>query len=165
MLEFLPEKLFLDGEYDTIISRLYALFSADFKDNSVYYKQLPVVYDDRKIDSEYEEGFWHIITRQNEASSDRLLDYKRAKRISWIRPLIEHSDDKRLLKWVANSTDKRGNQVIKTMVWYREEKYLVVLKEIPNKYFLTTAFYVTGEGYERKLLRQYESAKKKGPGC
>ena len=161
-LAFLPEKLDLNGTYQEMISALYRVFERDIKHNLIRYKGLPVVFDNRCIDSEYEEGFWHIITK---GKDDRLLDYRRAKRIVWIRPLIEMSDDICLYKWIDNTMDKKGRYVEKTYIWYREGNFLIVLKEIPKKYFLTTAFYITGQREDLYYQRKFERAKKKGPGC
>lgn len=162
-LAFLPPKLVLNGTFEEATALLYSIFERDIKHRPLRYNNLFVVFDDRKIDSEYEEGFWHIITRGS--GGDRLMDYKRAKRITWLRPLIENADEPQLHKWVDNEMDKRGRYVEKTYIWYREGNYLIVLKEIPRKYFLSTAFYVTGDRNDRFYLERFERAKKKGPGC
>ena len=49
-----------------------------------------------------------------------------------------------------------------SQIWHREGRYLVILKEITNRYFLTTAFRVTGENtnYDKNIRMQ-----KKGPEC
>jgi hypothetical protein len=156
---FLPEKLDLNGAFEEIVSLLYSVFERDVKQHKIFYQSLPVVFDDRKIDSEYEEGFWHIITRGK--SDERLLDFKRAKRIVWLRPLIHNSEHPELLKWLESDLDKKGQLVRKTCIWYKEGGYLIILKEIPRRYFLTTAFYVTGERNERYYLKKYSEAQKK----
>lgn len=160
-LPFLPEKLDLDGSYDHLIRVLYNAFAADFFDFGIRYNGRLVVCDDRRTDTEFEEGFWHLITRGKE---DRLLDYKRAKRIVWLKPLIENSDNPALHKWTETSVDNRGRGVNKTYIWYREGRYLIVLKEIPHRYFLLTAFHVTGQQKDNYYFRRFQEAQKKGPG-
>lgn len=165
MLEFLPEKSYLDGSFDVIYEKLYRIFEADLIDKPLHYKGRRVQFDKRKIDSPYEEGFWHITTR---GKTERIPDYKRAKRIAWLRPLIEHSNDRRLYKWIEDDTDRRGYRTEKTHIWYREGKYLVVISDTPDRprdYFLVTAFYVTGSRNEEYYLKRYNKAQKKGPEC
>lgn len=162
LLPFLPEELSLNGGYEEILSRLYREFSLRIKSKNFKYKGLPIVFDNRRVNSPYEEGFWHVITRGKDT---RLVDFKRAKRLVWLRPLVENSDAPELYKWIEQDHDKKGKLTTKTYIWYREGRYLIVLKEIPDRYFLTTAFYVTGERNDKYYLRKFEKAQKKGPGC
>lgn len=161
-LPFLPDKLELDGSYDRLIRTLYEVFSRDIFNLDFRYKSRHVICDDRILDTDYEEGFWHLITR---GKGDRLIDYKRAKRMVWIKPLVENADDPHLYKWIEDATDRKGSAVRKTYIWYREGRYLIVLKEIPNRYFLVTAFHVTGPRNDQYYYRKWQTAKKKGPGC
>lgn len=151
----LPEKLDLDGSYEEMMNALYTVFSNDVKNHSLRYNGLRIVFDNRRIDSEYEEGFWHIITR---TQGERLLDYKRAKRLPWLKPIIENPTDEDILLWTETVANKKGRRVNKTYLWYRDGKYLIVLKEIPKKYFLTTAFYVNGTINDQKYWRRYQNA-------
>ncbi|MGD9577673.1 MAG: hypothetical protein AB7Y74_05435 [Syntrophorhabdus sp.] len=163
MLEFLPDKVFIPEPFvfERVVADLYSIFERDIKWGDLEYKNLRVFFDNRSIDSPYEEGFWHVIER---GKGERVLDLKRAKRLPWIKPLIEHSDDPRLLKWVENATDKRGNLQEVTYIYYQEEQYLVILKDRRRGFFLATAFYVTG--FNRQVYCQkFQNAQKKGPGC
>jgi hypothetical protein len=160
MIDILPEKLYLTGSFDEIISRLYCVFVSDIKKYDLRYRNLPIIFDSNKIDSEYEEGFWHIITR---GKDERYIDFKRAKRIPWIKPIIENSDHQNIVKWIESDVDRKGKKIIKTYIWYREGKYLLVLKEIPRRYFLTTAFYVNGQRNDKYYYDKYNKAKKRDP--
>ena len=155
MLEFLPDKLSLDGTYEEMLQILYNTFENDIKTPTFRLNNLPIVFDNRKIDSPFEEGFWHIITRGKE---DRLIDYKRAKRLPWLRPMIENISDSGLLVWIEYDYDRRGKKVKKTYIWYRDGRYIIILKEIPKKYYLTTAFYVNGARNDKYYFRKYEKA-------
>ncbi len=161
MLEFLPEKLNLEGTFEEIVKSLYSIFERDIRSKSFTYKSLPVIFDNNKIDSEFEEGFWHVITRGRE---EREIDFNRAKRLPWLRPIVENTNHPEILLWVEQDTN-RGKIINKTYIWYREGKYLIILKEIPRKYFLTTAFYVNGNRNDRYFYRKYQNALKKGPEC
>ena len=155
MLYFLPEKLDLDSTFAEMVSKLYAVFHNDLINNRLYFKSLPIVFDNRKLDSEYEEGFWHVISR---GKSERLIDYKRAKRLPWLRPIIENASHPEILTWNEQDIDRRGKVINKSYFWYQEGNYLIVLKEIPRRYFLTTAFYVNEGRNERYYQRKYENA-------
>ena len=159
---YLPPKLELDGTYNRLIELLYAVFKHDFLLSRPFFERLPVVVDDRKINSDKEEGFWHIVTRDE--AEGRLLDYKRAKRLPWLRPLIECPPDPDILRWNERSLDqRRGKMVRKHFIWYERGKYLIILKENPHNYFLVTAFYVTGERNYNYFMKKY-LAQKKGTG-
>ncbi|HAF85934.1 MAG TPA: hypothetical protein DCG32_06130 [Sphaerochaeta sp.] len=163
MLEFLPDKVFIPEPFDfkEIVAELYEVFERDIKLGNLKYKGIRVIYDDRKIDSQYEEGFWHVIER---GKNIRTLDLKRAKRLPWVKPLITFSDDPRLLKWTENSIDGKGRLEEVTYIYYEEESYLVILKDKRRGFYLATAYYVVG--YNRQWYREkYEKAQKKGPGC
>ncbi len=157
----LPEKLDLDGSFEEIFAALYTVFKADFIDKRAFYQGLPIVFDNRKVDSEYEEGFWHLVTQ---GKDERIPDFKRAKRIPWIRPIIESQPHDDIRFWMEWDNDKRGRRVQKYYFWYENGSYIVVLKKIPRKYFLTTAFYVTGRRNYIYYKRKHECAQKKGPG-
>ena len=155
----LPPKLDLDGTYERLVALLYGVFERDFIRSRPRFKGLPVVFDDRRIDSEYEEGFWHVITRTE--SEGRVLDYKRAKRLPWLKPLIELGEDADVLRWSEEDIDsRRGKMVRKHFIWYESGEYLIILKEIPGKFFLATAFFVTGSHAHDRYMKKYLSQKK-----
>jgi hypothetical protein len=160
----LLEKLNLDGalEFNELVQKLYTIFRTDFVDSRPYFKALPVFYDNRFKDSPYPEGFWHVITR---GDNERLLDYKRAKRLPWLRPLIQQASNETLCTWKELVLDEAAGHPANTWyIWYKEGDYLAVLRERPGKYFLATAFYVTGDHQRARYMARYEEAKKKGTG-
>jgi hypothetical protein len=61
LLPFLPDTLELDGTYERLLGLLYTRYCEDILDHGLRYKNRPVVADDRLVDSEYEEGFWHVV--------------------------------------------------------------------------------------------------------
>lgn len=161
----LPNKLDLDGELNVkeLFAALFQVFRKDFIDRKPYFKALPVVFDDRKLDSPYPEGFWHVITR---GKGERVIDFKRAKRLPWLKPLILQAGHPDLYTWYEEALDNKVGHSVKTwFIWYEPGAYLVVLKERPNKFFLATAFYVTGVRNHDYYYDKYQlSLKKKGTG-
>ena len=148
----LPEKLELYGTTQENLAKLYGVFRHDLIDQRVQFQGLPVVLDNRIRDNR-EEGFWHLITRQDQPVGRRDIDYKRAKRLPWIRPLIEGHPHPDILAWEADEPNGKGKVVHKHYFWYDQGKYLIVLWKQPGNYFLATAFYVN-EGHDRIRYRE-----------
>ena len=77
---------------------------------------------------------------------DRRMDFKRAKRLPWLKCLIQQWNHPGLRCWSEMEYDESaGHAISKYFIWYVEGSYLAVLKEKPGRYFLVTAFYVTGQ--------------------
>lgn len=158
----LSEKLDLDGTFDELLEKCYEVYSNDFITNKTIFKSLPVTTGRIKDGEKYPSTFWHIISgHEKEITNGRAIDYKRAKRIPWIKPIIENYNDPILLCWKSLEFDKSsGKEIMKYYFWYKEGNYIIVLKEIKTKtikYFLATAFYV----FERNV-EHYKDLYEKG---
>lgn len=90
--DFLPPMINLDGSYEEIIDRLYQVFRRDFMENRARHLERNVTFNG--VIDEFSqgkvEGFWHVITREDATKSNRLIDYQRAERLSWAKPLMEN---------------------------------------------------------------------------
>jgi len=88
---FLPPMLALDGDWDNILARLYSAFEKDFKESRTYHRGIKVIYNGTINDDGLgkEEGFWHVVSKWEENRGERLIDYPRAKRLPWAKPLME----------------------------------------------------------------------------
>lgn len=149
---FIPETLDLNGSWDETLAALYDIFKRDFIERPLYYREWRVFHDRRKDDSGKEEGFWHLITK-NDPKEGRLPDFDRAKRLPWARPLIENLDEKEVVSWDYIE----GNKKIRTYIWLRDHDYVVILEKGKNNIaFIITAFYVDGESRRRNLKKKYE---------
>lgn len=110
-------------------------------------------WDMRKDVDGYEEGFWHLISRTDQGSGDRVPDYRRAERICWCKPLIEHVDEPEVTTWNADHQGK-----VRSYLWLQEEDYVVILAyRASDIAMLVTAYHVDGESTRRKLRRSYDS--------
>jgi len=100
-------------------------------------------YDKRKIDSNKEESFWHLTSRDypikvgSALQKERKPDIKRAERIAWVREIIENHNDDKVTLW----TDKSFTKAARHHLWYNQE-FLVVIEDLNkfNNYNLITAF-------------------------
>lgn len=136
----LPTQIDTNGSWEDVQSRLYECFCSTFKRTpplEVLGKR--VVFDTRTIDSDLEEGFWHVVTKGK--AEDRLFDPPRARRISWIEALLT-SQPEGISRW----SDVHSSGATRLYFWLEAENYVVVLQERKNVLGLVTAFYVEGWG-------------------
>jgi hypothetical protein len=143
----LPAYVDTNGTWEEVRDRLYGHFCGTFKCNPrrrIRGKLL--VFDGRCIDSDLEEGFWHIVTRGKGA--DRLLDTERARRISWLPAMLDGSVPG-LSTWVY--ADAKG--IPRLYYWLEAEKYVVLLEK-PRVVVPVTAYHVDHQGQENDLRRR-----------
>ena len=155
--EWLPAIVSVDGMWDDVLAKLYVLFTTDFKGNQLFLNGIVVWYDRRILEGEkYEEGFWHLITKKDKQTGERLLDNRRAERLPWCRPVIECSDKPEIKIW----NNREGSNKIRTYVWLENFDYVVILEKHNRKFglimFLITAYHLDGESSRRKMRKKYE---------
>ena len=161
-IPWLPEIVCVDGEWEEILGRLYEVFTSDFKRRKLILDSKEVWHDRRKLDGAYEEGFWHLISRKDRYTGDRLLDNRRAERLPWCAPSIQNYSDANIKFWRY----REGNGTINMYVWLFELDYVVILKERrlqqidENKpartvAFLLTAYHLDGPGRRAGFERKY----------
>jgi len=152
---FLPAMLDLDGDWDTILARLYSVFVKDFKGLQTYHRGLKVKYNEtiRADGLGKEEGFWHAVTRLCQDTGERLIDYPRAKRLPWAKPLMESPERPEIKVWqYREGTADRG---LRTYIWLENYNYALVLHKKKYVLYWVSAFYV--ESWKQKdLKRKYE---------
>jgi hypothetical protein len=153
---WLPNILSLDGTWEKTLAMLYTIFAKDFIRADLHFEHRPVWWDKRKSDSQYEDGFWHVISTKNYETGDRIPDYERAKRLPWCAPTITNSDDGEVKCWDYLESD--GG--IRTYLWLEQWDYVVILEKriqrIGEIAFLITAFYVRGNRTREQLKQKYK---------
>lgn len=156
---WLPELIDRNGSWDEIRDRLYAVFTADFIHGHPRYEGLPVWHDRRKLDDDpHEEGFWHLVTKKDRDTGDRLLDTSRAKRLRWCRATIDNANPPDVLVFDY----EEGNGKIRRYLWLHECDYLVVLEKrarggVDRAYSLVTAFFLDGPASKRRIQKKYDN--------
>ena len=151
--DFLPCILELDGGFD----ELYEVFSNDFKRNQVYHDG-EIVFFDRSIlpdGREMEEGFWHVITRKDKITQERLMDYPRAERLPWASPLMQLPADSDIL--IFDYKEGGSRKATRRYIWFKPGGYLLVLQKKGKRYFWITAFYVSGGKNRKYYEKKYEN--------
>ena len=158
MPPWLPPLISTNGNWHEVLTRLYAIFDTDFKKGRPEFQGRIVFWDNRILPGEkYEEGFWHLITRRDAQTGDRLLDPPRAEKVPWCAPTIRHTDDIVVRVWDY----PEGTGKVRTYVWLENSGYLVILEKRKGRTakglaFLVTAYHVDGEDTRRSLKRKYE---------
>jgi len=144
----------LDGSYGDIIERLYGVFRNDFIETRATHLGRDVAYNGviNEFSQGKVEGFWHVITRDDSARTHRLIDYRRAERLPWAKPLMEspYHEDIKFFSHDEGSTRKG----IRHYIWFENGSYLVILKKRKYDYYWITAFYVDEHRrpyFQRKL--------------
>lgn len=153
---FLPPLLDLDGEWDNILSRLYGVFARDFKESQTYHRGVKVIYNGMiKADGlGKEEGFWHVVSRDYNITGERIIDYPRAKRLPWAKPLMESPERQEIKVWqYQEGTADKG---LRIYIWLEKYNYALILQKKKKVFFWVTAFYVES-WKEKELRRKYEN--------
>jgi len=154
---FLPSLLDLDGEWNTILERLYSVFKRDFKESQAYHRGIKVIYNGtiRSDGLGKEEGFWHVVSRDDDKTGERLIDYPRAKRLPWAKPLMESPEIAEIKVWqYQEGTADRG---LRTYIWLEEYNYVLILQRKKHVFYWVTAFYVDSWKKKENLRRKYEN--------
>lgn len=149
---FLPPLLDLDGDWNAILSRLYALFLKDFKESKTYHRGIKVIYNGTVKDDGLgkEEGFWHVVSRNDDKTGERLIDYPRAKRLPWAKPMMESPERSEIKVWqYQEGTADRG---LRTYIWLEEYNYAIILQKKKSVFYWVTAFYV--DSWKKANLRR-----------
>jgi len=150
--DFLPPMINLDGSYEEIIERLYAVFRKDFIENRAKHLGRDVAFNGviNEFNQGKVEGFWHVITRDNSNKTNRLIDYRRAERLPWSKPLMENPHHKEIKFFFYDEGVSRKG--IRHYIWFENGTYLVILKRRKYDYYWITSFHV--DDWRRKYFQK-----------
>jgi hypothetical protein len=131
-----PLLLFNDfgGNWDSYREALYQIF-LDTINNKLTFLGLPVRCRYFQPISDMHRSFWHLITEGPVIDEERIPNFRRCERISWIPHLVTNSADQAILCW----ENKRGANN-NTVLWLPPEKYMIILSKRKEYYLLTTAY-------------------------
>lgn len=155
---FLPPMLNLDGTWENVLSMLYSVFERDFKKSKTYHRAKRVLYDGRLLEDGKgkEEGFWHVISRGDKTTDERMIDCDRARRLPWAKPMMESSPRQELL--VFDHYEGSQDRGIRRYIWLRDFDHVVILQPRRWGYYWITAFYVDLEVKRSQLMAKYKKA-------
>ena len=163
------------------IKELFTIFKKDFIDNETYLtKGTQKYFINVKKDnccpcpfgnSLKPERFWHIITKDEDnyrtrnnpcldiKERNRKYDVARAKRIHWIKIIIDTWQIDSKIKYFYQ---KRGNKV-NLILWHSEKDFLIIIRKESNSFdrFLVSSYMIYRNkirGYEKQLKEYEENA-------
>ncbi len=155
MPPWLPGLIDINGQWDETVRRLYAVFDRDIVAGRPRFRGQPVWHDRRLLDDARPEGFWHLITKDDRDTGERLLDPRRAERIGWCGAIIANSADPA----ITVSDYREGNGRIRTYLWLRDSDYVVILERVVRRgrvvaHLLVTSYYLDGSSGRRSMERR-----------
>lgn len=131
---------------------LYKVFQKDFIESKPCYRSYTVWFFPEKEDGK-EVVFWHLTSRKDNNTGERLPDLRRSERLPWARPMIDNPDKPEVLDWDYEEDDG----TVKTYVWLKDYDYLVILKKYRNgDRRLITSFWIEYQNFRDKLVMKYE---------
>ena len=135
---------------------LYSIFQRDFKDSQPRYNNKDVwFFSDMYSDKEM--IFWHLTTKRDNETGERLPDIRRCERLPWTRPMIDHAKQPEIIAFDY----VEGNGDTKTYVWLKDYDFLVLLKKYKNgSRRLLTSYFIEYPNYRRKIKKKYDKRTK-----
>lgn len=159
-IDWLPDLVEFDGDWQAYCDHINSLFENDFK------KQNRLTFNGQKITFKKHvevDGksatFWHIISSNNSNSGlekDRVPDLDRCARILWPKSILENYKDPSVLHWISPNSKTYDRHIL----WLKSEKYVVIIEERKGYSLLWTAYIVKYKNVERRLQREYDTYKK-----
>src|SRR5512139_343321 len=132
--DFLPPILDLSGSWDDILALLYSLFSRDFKSGAVFHRGRRVIYDGRILADgrAMEEGFWHAVSRGDLRTGERLIDFRRAERLPWAKPLMESQERPEIIVFLHREGQR--DKGVRIYIWLHGYDYVLILQTRKKAY-------------------------------
>lgn len=152
---WLPDRLHYSGDWEGLLENAYAIFERDLKQPPrPTVDGYAVLHDSRFLDSDKEEGFWHVTSSYDHDTGKRLPDVDRLCHVPWIRAIIENVGAPEVCKF---DYVEKGDKT-RTYLWLKELDYVVILEKKRRVAFLVTAFVIKFEGKRRELQKKLEKA-------
>ena len=153
-LSWLPRLLTISPWGANTFDLLYELFHSDFIASRTYYQKSPVGFSRDKEDGK-EKIFWHITTREDKESAQRLADFRRCERLPWLKAILENAHDSAILNW----EDIGDDGTTRVYVWLKDYDYIAIMKRTKKGFLiLLTAYWLEYENAKRKLMKKYNAA-------
>jgi hypothetical protein len=152
--DFLPEELYSTCSLDELLEEAYRVYKNDFLDQKIFLRNLPILTNRRKFkaNDQFEETFWHIVTKDSYIAEKRQPLKSRIQKMPWVRSLIENFQHVELKYWCY----LEGSGRIRHYIWAEEIDYVVILEEKRERLFLITAFNIHHSPKRKNLTQKYE---------
>jgi len=148
----------------------YEIFYPNFVDTDTYLaNKIKIDPQSYKKDDGKEMTFWHLITRTHqytikngkkfETKKERLLDYDRAKRLHWVKKIIENHLINEIKLFYKR--ESKGKKPIRLYLWLYDKDFVVILQKLgKSSSFLVTSFYITNDAKREDYQKFYDEYRK-----
>ncbi|MZY06598.1 RlfB protein [Acinetobacter pittii] len=144
------------------MEHFYSFFKRDFIDSDTYLERIYINPKKDELDDGKQKVFWHLTTRTDEVwkqngklrqkVKERFPDLNRARRICWIKEIIENYDHNDIKLFYA----KHHSSKIRLYLWAYDYDFLVILQKLGrSESILVTSFYITHDGKRKELDELY----------
>ncbi|NLY46748.1 MAG: hypothetical protein GX053_12305 [Tissierella sp.] len=142
-------------------NKLYEIFCRDFKESFPSFYDLRVNVRHHPIEFGKEEAFFHFTCQDYSNNNDRIPDFRRCERISWIRKFIENYNCNESCEICEGIKlwEKPYKNTFRVHLLFEKERYMVVVEKRESYYLLITAFYIEREHTLQKKLKEYNQYK------
>lgn len=149
--DWLPPKVSVNPwKFDTF-NALYSTFNRDFKMTQPLYRG-KVVWFFPEVEDGREVIFWHLTHRQDKISGERLPDMRRCERLSWVRAIIDNTEQPEVVDWDY----KEGDGSVNTYLWLKDLDFFVLMKKYRDgRRRLITSYFIDQPHKRRKLEKKY----------
>lgn len=144
------------NNWNAYLEELYRIYLAEIVDGRLKFNDLPIRVQFRPMTKGKGFGFWHLIST-GETEEDRTPDLRRCERIRWIAWVIRNAKTVDGILWWEN---RRGSNT-HVVLWYKAQKFAVVLAARKGYYLLRTAYPVNSRR-EKSFEKEWKQFWKKG---
>jgi hypothetical protein len=152
---WLPDLLHFQGDWETYVDSVFAVFDQSFIRNKAYYNGQEISLRWNPTYDRKPSAFWHLI-QEGYVEEDRTPDLRRCERIAWIRAILENSNDPAVKVW-ENERSGRGGVQRQILLWLECCNFIVVLGKRSGYLLLLTAYQIKGSSKALKLNEEYRA--------
>jgi hypothetical protein len=148
---WLPSMVCVNPWTNETLDMLYAIFKRDFKDSQPVYEGKAVWFF-LNMEGGKEAIFWHMTSREDKDTGQRLPDLRRSERLPWVRPMIDNSNEPEILAWDY----EEGDRTTRSYVWLKDHDFLVLMKKYKSgTRRLITSYFIDQPHTRRNLRKKY----------
>lgn len=131
----LPAIVPFGGNWLHYVEEIYKVYVESIASAGLTFNGLKVSCQFRPESQGKHFGFWHVIS-EGETEEDRIPDFRRCERVTWISYLIANVESDEKISWWEN---KRGADT-HVVIWHEAENFVVILAKRKDYYLLKTAY-------------------------
>jgi hypothetical protein len=147
----LPAIVPFGGVWADYIEIIYQVYVESVANAGLTFNGLRVTCQYRPESQGKHFGFWHVIS-EGKDEAERLPDFRRCERITWIAYLIANVSNDADISWWEN---KRGTNT-HVVIWHEPENFVVILAA-RNGYYMLRSAYCPESRRARTFMKERES--------